>query len=142
MKTYARRFVAVAGLALLGSAALVQAQSNDTITEVPFAFTVGTTAMARDTYRISRLTGPGDAFLIKGDRSAAIVTSQPSGASDSDNTPRLVFHRYGSQYFLHEVRLPDNRGFVLPQARTEREAASKLANGTRPDVVILRGDSE
>ena len=141
MKTYARRFVAVAGLVLLGSAALVQAQS-DTITEVPFAFTVGTTPMARDTYRISRLTGHVDAFLIKGDHSAAIVTSQPAGASDSDNTPRLVFHRYGSQYFLREVRLPDNRGFVLPQARTEREAASKLANGARPDVVSLRGDSE
>ena len=142
MKTYARRFVAVAGLVLLGSAALVQAQSNDTITKIPFEFNVGTTPMARDTYRISRLTGQGDGFLIKGDRSAAIVTTQPAGASASDSTPRLVFHRYGSQYFLREVRLPDNRGFVLPQARSEREAASKLASGAGPDIVTLSGGSE
>src|SRR5688572_13193987 len=113
MKTYARTFVALAGFAFIVTAAVVNAQSLDTITKVPFAFAVGSSLMPSDTYRVSKLGGHTDVFMISGFRHSAILLGQPEG-SGIDDTPRLVFHRYGDSYFLREVRLAGSTGLSLP----------------------------
>jgi hypothetical protein len=138
MKIYARTLAALAGLLLLGSAGALDAQTSDTMTSVPFAFAVGSATLPPDTYRISRLPGHMSAFLIRGRNDGAIVTSQPEGRSQSDATPRLVFHRYGQQYFLREVRLAGNSGFKLPKTRAEIAAAEQIADRSTPEVVVVR----
>jgi hypothetical protein len=136
MKSFARPTTALAGLLLFAAAAGVDAQSNDTISHVPFAFKVGKAELPRDTYRISSMSGHTDVFLISGYRHSAVLMGQPDGR-EKDSKPRLVFRRYGDQYFLHEVRLPGNTGLTLPESRQEREAAQRLASNAKPEVVVV-----
>ncbi len=136
MKTYARTFIALAGFAFIGTAAVVNAQSLDTITKVPFAFNVGSSLMPRDTYRVSKFGGHTDVFMISGFKHSAILLGQPDGGKTDDN-PRLVFHRYGDSYFLREVRLAGNTGFNLPETRQERDAQERIAGRSTPEVIVV-----
>jgi hypothetical protein len=136
MKSYARTIMALAGLAFIVTAATVNAQSTDTITKVPFAFNVGSSLMPRDTYRVSKLGGHTDVFLISGFRHSAILLGQPDG-SKSDDNPRLVFHRYGDSHFLREVWLAGNTGFSLPETRQERDAQERIAARSTPEVIVV-----
>ena len=141
MHSYARSLMTFGALALLGTATVLQAQTTDSITTVPFAFTVGTETLPRDTYRVSRLGGHTDVFMISGQRHSAIVLSQPDGRA-ADSSPRLVFNRYGDQYFLREVRLPGNTGFTLPTSRQERDAAERIAANVKPEIVVVHAQQE
>ena len=136
MKTYARTLVALAGFAFIATAAVVKAQSLDTISKVPFAFNVGSSLMPRDTYRVSKLDGHNDVFMISGFKHSAILVGQPDGGQ-TDDSPRLVFHRYGDSYFLREVRLAGNTGFSLPETRQERDAQERIAARATPDVIVV-----
>ena len=80
--------------------------------------------------------------MISSLRHRAIVLSQADGPSDTDNSPRLVFHRYGDHYFLREVRLPGKLGFTLPATRAEREAAEQIAGRTAPELVVVRAQPQ
>ena len=114
MKSYATRFIALTAFAFVVTAAVAKAQSTDTITKVPFSFNVGASVMPPDTYRVSKFGGHTDVFMISGFRHSAVLMSQPDGRT-RDDSPRLVFHRYGDRYFLREVRLAGNTGFSLPR---------------------------
>lgn len=136
MKSYARKIMALAGLAFIVSAATLNAQSTETITKVPFAFNVGSSLMPRDTYRVSKLGGHTDVFMISGFRHSAILLGQPEGPG-TDDSPRLVFHRYGDSYFLREVRLAGSTGFFLPETRQERDVQERIAGRSTPDVIVV-----
>jgi len=135
MKSVARTMTVFASL-LLFTAPAVVAQTTDTITRVPFAFTIGKTEMPRDTYRVSPPSGHLDVFMISSYRHSAVLLSQPDGR-EKDARPRLVFKRYGDRYFLREVRLPGNTGFSLPESREERDVADRLASTARPEIVVV-----
>jgi hypothetical protein len=136
------RTAIVAGLVVLGTSAAIDAQTPDTLTNVPFAFNIGTTSFPRDTYRVSRPSSQTGVLTISSLRHSAIVLSQADGPSDTDNSPRLVFHRYGDHYFLREVRLPGKLGFTLPATRVEREAAERIAGSTSPELVVVPAQQE
>ena len=68
MRSSLRGLIVVAAAVVLASSAAVSAQATDSITKVPFAFTVGQTTLPRGTYRLSRLPGHLDVFEITGDR--------------------------------------------------------------------------
>jgi hypothetical protein len=137
MRFSRRGLTVIAAAVVLASAAAVSAQATDSITDVPFAFTVGATTLPRDTYRISRLPGHLDVFQISSERHSAIVISQPESPDRKGDDPRLVFHRYGDSYFLREIRLPGNVAMSLPPTRLERDAAEKLASNAAPEVVVI-----
>ena len=136
MKIHARTLLVAAGL-LLAAAAATNAQTTNTVTDVPFEFTIGTTTLPRDSYEVTRITGQSGAFLIRGARRGVVVISQPEGSSATDNSPRLVFHRYNDRYFLREVRLPGNNGFRLPKTEAEVDAEERLVAGATHDVVAI-----
>jgi hypothetical protein len=141
MKTYARTIVTLAGLALIVSATTLNAQSTDTITKVPFAFNVGSSLMPRDTYRVSRIGGHTDVFMISGFNHSAILIGQPDDPK-TDDSPRLVFHRYGDSYFLREVRLAGSTGFSLPETRLERDAQERIAGRSTPEVIVVAANQK
>lgn len=136
MTHYARQIVAV-GLVTLCAAVAVNAQSSDTVADVPFAFSVGSEVLPRDTYTISRMHGQSGVFMIKGQRHGVVVFSQPDGRSDTDNGARLLFSRYGDRHFLREVRLTGSDGFSLPKSKAEGDAAEGIAGAT-PEMIELR----
>ena len=140
MKSYTRRIMAATGLVAIAIAApfVLHAQAIETTTNVPFAFTAGSTALPRGEYQVSMLPGQRAAVLLRTFEHGVVLLSQPAGPSNTDNTPRLVFHRYGGKYFLREIRLPGNTGFSLPSTAAEIAAAERVAGGANPDVVVVR----
>jgi hypothetical protein len=132
-----RGLAVIAAAVVLVSAAAVSAQVTDSISNVPFAFTVGKTTLPRDTYRISRLPGQMAVFQITGQRHSAIVIGQPEAPDSKGDNPQLIFHRYGDSYFLREVRLPGNVAMSLPASRLEQDAAKKLASNAAPEIVVV-----
>lgn len=142
MQNHARRIMALAGAVVLTAAAAVQAQTSDTVTDVPFAFVIGGESMPAGTYRVSHLPHQLNVFQISSLRQTAIVISQPEGPDNRDNSPRLLFHRYGDQYFLREIRLPGNTAFSIPQSRQERDAEERIAGRMTPEVVAVSAQHE
>lgn len=136
MKTFLRRSVLAASLALC-AAALANAQTTDTVTNVPFAFTAGTTALPSDHYRISRIPGQSGAFLIRGERHGIVILSQPDAVNGRNAVPGLVFYRYADQYFLREVRLEGGIAFTLPKTHAEEDAAEQAEGLRQPEVVVV-----
>ena len=136
MKTYVRTFIALAGFAFIVTAAVANAQSTDTITKVPFSFNVGSSEMPRDTYRVSKFGGHTDVFMISSLRHSVILFGQPDGRR-TDESPRLVFHKYGDQYFLREFWTGGSTGFSLPESREERQAVGRIAGRSTPERIVV-----
>jgi hypothetical protein len=140
MKTYMGRVIGITSLAAIAivAPARANAQSVETTANVPFAFVAGDTSLPRGEYRMATLPGHTDALMIRGLQHGAIILSQPAGSSRADNTPRLVFDRFGDQYFLREIHLAGNVSFTLPLTTSERGAAAPLARGEKSEVVVVR----
>ena len=138
MKSYFRTMMAAGAMAaILGTAAVSNAQSTESTTRVPFAFTAGSSSLPAGAYRVSVLAGR-NAVLIRGLDRGAIILSEPEGPSRGDDTPRMVFERYGTHYILREIRLPGNVGFTIPSAGAEIEASDRAANTVKPEIVVVR----
>ena len=90
--------------------------------QVPFDFVVGDKTLHAGKYRVGAIEQSSDAIAIvntAGD--GAIRLSSPTKRSDRVNTAKLVFHRYGSMYFLSEVWMADERtGRELSLGKQER----------------------
>jgi hypothetical protein len=142
MKTYARTSIALAGLAFIVTATVANAQtSTATITKVPFAFNVGASQMPGDTYRLSKIGGHTDVFMISSLRHSVILLGQPDGRK-TDESPRLVFHKYGDEYFLREFWSGGSTGFSLPESRQERQAEERIAGRSTPERIVVLANKE
>ena len=140
MKSYTR-ILALSAFAFVLTATVAKAQSTDTISKVPFTFNVGASVMPADTYRVSEFGGQAGVFLISGYRHSAILMSQPDGRT-ADDRPKLVFHKYGDQYFLREVRLAGNTGFSLPESKQERQVEERIASRSTPERIVVLANQQ
>jgi len=140
MKSYTR-ILALSAFAFVLTADVAKAQSTDTISKVPFTFNVGASVMPADTYRVSEFGGQTGAFMISNNRHSAILMSQPDGRT-ADDRPKLVFHKYGDQYFLREVRLAGNTGFNLPESKRERQVEERIAGRSTPEKIVILANQQ
>ena len=94
--------------------------------DVPFAFSVGQETLPAGTYVVSET--PTTIMLRSTDgRQTVRVLAMWKTGNGQKNGAKLVFHRYGEQYFLSEVWLSAyGRGSELGKARAEREVARKI----------------
>ncbi|WP_353068705.1 hypothetical protein RBB75_16395 [Tunturibacter empetritectus] len=93
-------FVA-AGIATAGSA---MAQDHKVTASVPFNFTVNGRTLPAGNYTIGNDSN-SPRMLTIADRQkgvALMAITVPDNSSSADN--KLVFHHYGNQYFLSEIR--------------------------------------
>ena len=130
MKTHTR-ILAIPGILVLALVSSASADSLKLIASVPFDFVVSNTTLPRGVYRVSR-SDSARAIMIRGDRRGAVALGQSATSGGNTEKTKLVFHRIGSQYFLREVRFLDSTGLDLPETRTEREAAERIASGMMP----------
>jgi hypothetical protein len=92
-------------VATLIAAGPAPAQDHLVKATVPFNFSVGDHALPSGTYTISsEMTSPNLLAIRNWDKKVAILSlGQPNQDSQEyDNT--LVFHKYGNQYFLSDIR--------------------------------------
>lgn len=120
----------VVGLAL-ASAAVANGQSGRHLTvQVPFDFIVADRTLRSGQYEVSTATGAGEVLAIRSaDRKdqAMRLTSPVIANSRRDMSAKLVFHRYGSTYYLSQVwGAGTDSGRQLAKTKQERAAESEL----------------
>ena len=104
---------------------------------VPFAFQAGNQMLPAGEYRIQRLSAEMEGIqLIRSydGKASTTVTSLPAESKDSSAPARLVFNRYGNEYFLAEIWTDGTHGRRLHKSVREKEWASTLG-GT--EVAVL-----
>jgi hypothetical protein len=114
-------------LSLLLTAAGAHAQTAARA-NVPFAFKVGTTQMPAGTYTVQNGHG-SNVVKVRNVQTGASALAISRQESPSSKTDKLIFHRYGSQYFLTAIL--GGRGsdaIVLPASKQEKEL--QIANAS------------
>jgi hypothetical protein len=115
------------------------------IATVPFNFMVGDKEFKAGKYSVGRLSSArnGAVLLIRGEDNNEVANFQVNNAyGKGERRARLVFNRYGNQYFLAKVfDAQDSEGAALLRSKTEREASKKrdviTQNTAEPEVVTV-----
>ena len=140
MDTRTRILASLAAVMLVTVPSPARAQHDGLVSNVPFEFVAGERTLARGVYEVSRAEGQANVFMLRNDRGAIVVLGQRVGTETSADTPELVFHRYGDEYFLHEIRFSGRRAFLVPETAAERRAAEERAAATtvsHPERVVI-----
>jgi len=125
---YKQVYRALAVMSLCGvlAAPIVQAQSDPLVANIPFEFNVGKAVLPSGEYGI-KLVNPTTLMIeSKKGHQAAFTTTIGVSSPKREDIGKLVFNRYGTQYFLSKVwRWGETVGRELSKSRTEIEVAKK-----------------
>jgi hypothetical protein len=129
-------------LATVFTSAHAQSPSNRVTAQIPFDFSIGDRKLPSGKYSVGRVRTNSDDLVLSVDdesgRSKAIHTSIPVRNLDLTENAKLVFHRYGDQYFLYQVWPGGTTtGRQFPKSRSERDAQQAL---TSPAIGRASGD--
>lgn len=142
----------VVGLALaLGvKSANGQITSHGVTAAIPFDFIVGEKTLPAGRYIVSSATNDGTGLRIQNHngKSAAFRFSNLVSEKSQKRQARMVFHRYGQQYFLAQIWSTDGYGRELRPSKLERNVRQELASNSSigslkgsyqlVEVVVLR----
>ncbi len=93
---------------------------------IPFNFIAGKTSLPAGEYRVAAISDTGVLSVVSPDSGPALVGSHAIQANAASATTKLIFHRYGEQYFLSQVWIQgESRGRELPQSSREKELLAK-----------------
>lgn len=112
---------------------------------IPFDFTVGNKEFKAGRYSVDRLSvsHSSDTLIIRSaDNSEAANFNVSRVGAKGESQARLVFNRYGNQYFLAQIfDGQNNEGYGLLKSKSERELAKKrdiiTQNAVEPEVVTV-----
>lgn len=107
--------------------------------DIPFVFSAGGVHLPAGSYHISH---PGDPYFVlieKNDgRARALVYVQPSAINSSEST-KLVFNKYGNQYFLSQLWTePDQQVHQCFKSSMEKELMAQAQKSESVVVVAKR----
>ena len=107
--------------------------------DVPFEFCAGYGVLPAGEYSIGRVGITNSLLLSSGQRGVEIVMPNTTDWQTDFKTPKLVFHRYGDEYFLAEIwTSTDNAVRKLLVHPRERQLAKA---GMTPQVAVVYGAS-
>ena len=128
-------YMLIALVVLVGSVAVVaQAQTDSRIAliaTIPFQFSIGNKTLPAGEYTVRSISDDYSTVVLKlesrdGRTNAMLLTFTVQGIAQ-DNA-RLVFHRYGNQYFFAQAWVDgDSNGVEAQKSRAERTAERELA---------------
>jgi hypothetical protein len=116
--------VAILALPLCAQVSAVRA-------DIPFEFVAGDTTVAPGQYDVRFLSG--SVVQLAGKDSYYLIAN-PDDPYGRSIEPKLVFNRYGDQYFLSRIAVASTGRDFAP-SRTEREL-TKTAAAARKEVVV------
>jgi hypothetical protein len=139
METYDMKKLIVFALAALAgicSASFASAQTRLVQGQIPFDFTVGSAQLPAGEYRISYdISGLVTFRNLEKGKSVAMLVGADQDAKD--NKCKLIFARYGDQYFLKQSACrPANVNFFVPTSGNERLAQEQASNGNGEQTVV------
>lgn len=133
MKITILKTVAITGMLLILAGANVKAQSGSKlVVDIPFDFTAGTAKLKAGLYKVKRISDRSLMIQKTDGKNAALLNAPLNlGSRDSEAGRRLVFNKYGDQYFLSQVWLEVDSGRQLFTTKAEEKAARefRLAEG-------------
>jgi hypothetical protein len=123
---------------LLAASACIAQTKGDVVAIIPFPFVVAghtlpagryiVSPMNQNILRVHESTGPG-----------MLVSTNAAKRSGSDDSSKLVFHRYESTYFLSQVWITgSDRGREVLPSDAELELAAKSMQKGDTVVVAVR----
>jgi hypothetical protein len=122
----------IAAIALFVAATLLTAgravaQDHRIIATVPFNFTVSDSLLPAGTYTIGfNSTAPNILSILDRAKSINISALGRTYPRDPEKVAKLVFHRYGNQYFLSEIRFGSAlRNIQFPATKLEMKARTQ-----------------
>ena len=138
-------------LATVVASAQAQTLGSRVSAHIPFDFSIGDKKLPSGKYSVGRARQNSDDLVLsvedKGGRSQALRTSMAVVSLNTTSRAKLVFHRYGDQYFLYQVWAAGaTSGRQFPKSRSEREVLQNLGTvgKTDPkvtvDTVTIAGD--
>jgi hypothetical protein len=144
MNLFNRTITTLAAVFALTPVVAAQAQQVDLIARVPFEFTVGDASLPRAAYQLSRLNGHPEMLLVRSERKGVFIRTEEVRLPRHNAAPSLVFHRYGDQYFLREIRLDGKARLDVPETQAERDAAEGRTDRATPmmETVIVPADRQ
>jgi hypothetical protein len=142
LKFAASLFAAVLTIASIAPAA--HAQDVKTTVNIPFAFEVGPNHFNAGHYSIRQL---GDnTIAIRGASGSALAMTIWDSKNKSSAGAKVVFHRYGTQYFLREVwpegsanflKCVDDRAEMKVKKEIRSQVAASVAKASTVEVALL-----
>jgi hypothetical protein len=140
-KFHATLCAAVLAVASLSSTS--HAQSSDALARVnvPFGFEVGSNHFAAGVYTVRMLSD--HIMSIEGKSNAGLAMTIRDTDPKPSTTGKVVFRRYGSQFYLREVWTPEGSSHVqCVRTKSERQAertqlASNPAQVTNVELALL-----
>jgi hypothetical protein len=137
MKRQAVSLVSLLGLLLVAESAM--AQTVHVRADVPFNFSVGSKTYPAGAYSVKTISDRDVKVLLlhaeDGKNSMPIISNATENLTPADKT-KLVFSRYGNQYFLSQVWLNGaTRGHQLPKSNREKEVAKTMARNLATEQV-------
>jgi hypothetical protein len=110
-------FLAIANFALAGTSF---AQSKGSRADVPFAFAVGNQLLPAGTYTI-KTASDGFIAIKNHDKPIEVLTLVHRGGAKAPDGGKLMFHKYGNQYFLGEILSGwADMNVTVPRSNTEK----------------------
>jgi hypothetical protein len=136
-----RRFTVLSFLLML-TAVTVSAQSERIRVITSFSFIVGQKTLPAGEYTVEPNRKDSDnVWLVqsKEGHASALFTTSRVQATETQEEARLVFHKYGDQYFLSQIWTPGgNAGRELLMPRLESQLAK---NSIEHRVIVLASAS-
>lgn len=126
----------VVGLVLAAVVVSANGQSTSILVtaDIPFDFIVGDKTLPSGEYTVRSASSNGLKISSRGEESSAMRLSNLAVETSKKRNARLVFHRYGQQYFLAEVWSGDHYGRELLQSKNERHLRHELgSNASKSD---------
>jgi hypothetical protein len=120
-----RLFSLVAAVVLMTAGSLC-AQTNDRPVKanIPFDFNAGGKHYSAGQYRVNAISDLALAILGQGSESGFVYSRRAESSSPSATT-KLIFHQYGTSYFLYQIWVEGEKsGRELPMTRVEKELAT------------------
>lgn len=97
------------------------AQEDAMQVKVPFAFHSGSQQMPAGVYTVEIQSN--QLVLLRGRSKSGYLMTNPEETRTPSGTGKLIFHRYGEQYFLSEIWTRESRtGQRAVKTRQEKEA--------------------
>ena len=126
-------------ICLFFSAATLYAQTTSQRlmkVNIPFAFGVEDHSLPAGEYLVFTVTPERSIRIVNTDgKHSAIVNTLPNYASLPSENSRLVFHRYGNEYFLAQVWTAGQD--VARNPLSSKKAMESASSGERPETFTV-----
>jgi hypothetical protein len=131
--------IAVCLLASFAAAGTASAQDHAAKATVPFNFNVGDKWVPAGTYRMTSSINTPEVIEIRSEDGKIVLLSVTQSDGQRSNAGKLVFTKYGDQYFLHEILCSLCRMNVsFPASKHEKLARTRMIAGlSSPSDVYL-----